>query len=229
MDITQWLSQLSDPAALIQSFGTYALLGVAIIIFIESGVLFPFLPGDSLLVTAAVLHSAMGFSIWQILAVACVAAIAGDQVGFWLGRRFGRRLFSPNAKILRTDRPEQAEAFFARHGSIALVLGRFVPIVRTYVPLGAGISNMHYRHFIFWNVLGAISWVILMLTVGVALGQIPGITHSIDLIMIIIVGISVLPIIISSVNNRRKAKTASAEVAGDDPIPAEELKTTVNA
>ncbi|WP_124053938.1 DedA family protein [Arcanobacterium ihumii] len=197
MGIIDWISQLSDPTTLIQNFGTYALLGVAIIIFIESGVLFPFLPGDSLLITLAVLHQAIGLPLWQVILVSCIAAIAGDQVGFWLGRRFGRRLFSPDARVLKIERLQQAEDFFAKYGSWALVLGRFLAFVRTYVPLGAGISRMKYRHFFFWNVTGAISWVVSMTMVGALLGQIPGVAHSIDLIMIIFVTVTGIPVIVA--------------------------------
>ena len=129
------LKNLLDAEVLLHQFGPWALIGIALIVFIESGVLFPFLPGDSLLVTAAALHAQLGLALWQVTLVACVAAIAGDQVGFWLGHKFGRRLFKDDARILRTDRLATAEAFFNRRSPLALVIGRFVPIVRTYVPL----------------------------------------------------------------------------------------------
>lgn len=154
MDVSRWLSVLTDPATLLTGLGSWVVIGLGVVVFIESGVLFPFLPGDSLLVTAAILRSPLGISVWQIVLVAWAAAVLGDQVGFWLGHRFGRRLFKPDARVLRIDRLEAAEAFFARHGRAALVLGRFVPIVRTYVPLAAGAAAMPYSAFIGWNVLG---------------------------------------------------------------------------
>lgn len=203
---TGWLSHISDPASLLAGFGPWVLLGVAIIVFIESGVLFPFLPGDSLLVTAAILRHDLSISPWQIIAVAAIAAFAGDQVGFWLGHRYGRRLFKDDARVLKTEHLDAAERFFAEHGPLALVLGRFVPIVRTYVPVAAGTARMTYRHFVSWNVLGAIGWVTSMVLAGVLLGHIPGIAHSIDIIMIVVVTISVLPIIIKAVRARRASR-----------------------
>lgn len=203
MILASLLSLIPDPAHMLTGWGGWALLGLFVIIFIESGVLFPFLPGDSLLVTAAILRTDLGISVWQILLVAAAAAIAGDQVGFWLGRRFGPGLFRDDARVLRTDRLLAASAFFDRYGPVSLVLGRFVPIVRTYIPVAAGTAGMKYARFIRFNIIGALTWVISMVTVGVALGHIPGIAHSIDLIMIVIVAISVLPVLISALRKYR--------------------------
>lgn len=200
------LPALMNAGSLLTSFGPWILAGVAAIIFIESGVLFPFLPGDSLLVTAAILRGDLHVRLAVLGAIAIAAAFAGDQVGFFLGRRFGRRLFKPQARILTTARLEEAEAFFAKHGPLALVLGRFVPIVRTYVPLAAGTARMPYSHFLRWNILGAAGWVIAMLAVGTLLGGIPGIAHSIDLIMIVIVALSVLPMVLKWMSRRRAAR-----------------------
>ncbi|RAV32572.1 DedA family protein [Corynebacterium heidelbergense] len=206
MSFLDHLHQLTDPEALLQGFGPWVLVGLAVIVFIESGVLFPFLPGDSLLVTAAILRDALETNVWAIIAVAIAAAVLGDQVGFFLGRRFGRRLFKPNARILKLRHLEEAEEFFAKHGPVALVLGRFVPIVRTYVPLAAGTAAMSYRRFVVWNVSGAVLWVLSMVAIGVLLGGIPGIAHSIDLIMLVVIGMSVLPMIIAGVQRHRKQK-----------------------
>lgn len=204
------LKHLPDAGALLQQFGGWTLAGLALVIFIESGVLFPFLPGDSLLVTAAILRATLGITLWQIVLVGILAAFAGDQVGFWLGHRFGRRLFKPDARILRTDRLDTAEAFFHRHGPLALVLGRFVPIVRTYVPLAAGTAGMPYRRFLAWNVTGAVGWVVSMTAVGALLGHIPGIAHSIDAIVLVIVGISVLPMVVSGLRKWWLTRKAAA-------------------
>ncbi|QMV84218.1 VTT domain-containing protein [Corynebacterium hindlerae] len=200
------LSTLLDATTLLQGFGPWVLVGLAGIVFIESGVLFPFLPGDSLLVTAAILRHDLSIRVWTLLLVAAIAAVLGDQVGFWLGRRFGRGMFSPDARVLKTDHLHKAEEFFAKHGAFALVLGRFVPIVRTYVPVAAGTADMTYRKFFGWNVLGAIGWVVSMVLVGVLLRDIPGIAHRIDAIMLVIVGLSVLPIVLSYLNQLRLAR-----------------------
>ena len=159
-----------------------------------------------MLVTAAILRHELDINAWLLFVVAAVAAFAGDQVGFYLGRRFGRKLFKDDARVLRTEHLDSAEDFFQRHGPVALVLGRFVPIVRTFVPFAAGTAEMGYSSFLRWNILGGIGWVGSMLLVGVLLGGIPGIAHSIDIIMLIVVAISVLPMIIGWINKRRKAQ-----------------------
>lgn len=197
------ISTLLDAGALLHGFGPLVLVGLGIVVFIESGVLFPFLPGDSLLVTAAILRHDLSIRVWLLLLVAAAAAVAGDQVGFWLGRRFGRGLFKDDARVLKTQHLHKAEAFFAKHGAFALVIGRFVPIVRTYIPVAAGTAAMTYRKFFGWNVLGALGWVISMVLVGVLLGDIPGIADRIDMIMLVIVGLSVLPLVLSYVAKLR--------------------------
>lgn len=199
-------SDLLDAGALLSGFGNWALAGIALIIFIESGVLFPFLPGDSMLVTAAILRHDLGLSAWLIIVVAIVAAFLGDQVGFWLGHTFGRRLFKDDARILKTAYLQRAELFFRTHGPLALVLGRFVPIVRTYIPVAAGAARMPYKNFIGWNISGAVLWVVSMTMVGVLLGDIPGIADRIDLIAIVVVAVSVLPVVISAIKNWRAPK-----------------------
>ena len=198
---------LFDAGSVLHAFGPYVLAGIAILIFIESGVLFPFLPGDSLLVTAAITSAALGIEPWQVAVVASVAAVAGDQVGYWIGRRLGRRLFRDGARVLTTARLDEAEAFFTRWGGLSLVLGRFVPVVRTYVPLAAGTADMHYRRFILWNIVGAVGWACGLTAVGVLLGGIPFVAHNTDVLMIVIVIASILPILIGVVRKRRTSRT----------------------
>jgi membrane-associated protein len=193
---------LLNASTVLHAFGPWVLAGIALLVFVESGVLFPFLPGDSLLVTAAILSGSLGIVPWQIAVVASVAAFAGDQVGYWLGRRFGRRLFKDDARLLRTDRLHQAEEFFTRWGGLALVLGRFVPVVRTYVPLAAGSADMHWRRFAIWNVIGGVSWSVVMTLVGVLLGGIPLVAHNIDLLAVVIVLVSVAPVAIAALRKR---------------------------
>ncbi|EPD84345.1 hypothetical protein HMPREF1529_00947 [Microbacterium sp. oral taxon 186 str. F0373] len=204
-------SLLPDATAILHAFGPWVLVGIALIIFIESGVLFPFLPGDSLLVTAAVLASTLGIQPWQVLLVGIPAAILGDQTGYWLGRRFGRRMFKDGARVLRPDRLHDAENFFHKYGGASLVLGRFVPIVRTYIPVAAGTAHMPYRRFLLWNTTGATLWVVGMTAIGLALGGIPFVVNNIDALMIVVVLVSVLPVIIAVIRkwstNRRNRPT----------------------
>jgi membrane-associated protein len=200
-----------DPDTLLHAFGPWVLLGIAVIVFIESGVLFPFLPGDSLIVTAAILAPSLGLSPW---------AIAGDQVGYTIGRHVGRRLFKPDARVLRTSRLEEAERFFDHYGAPALVLGRFVPVVRTYVPLAAGTATLHCPRFLRWNALGGVAWAAGLTLIGVLLGGLPFIANNIDTLMIVIVIVSILPIAIGALHRRRKPSESSAPVSGACPRDA---------
>ncbi|MFT3942978.1 MAG: VTT domain-containing protein [Ancrocorticia sp.] len=207
-----FLHNLLNAEALLESFGPWALAGIGIVVFIESGVLFPFLPGDSLLVTAAILATNLGITAWEIWIVALIAAFAGDQVGYHIGHSFGPKFFKPDARVLRTEHLDEATVFFNKYGALALVLGRFVPIVRTYVPVAAGTAKMPYRHFLLWNSLGAFTWVTSMVLVGALLGGIPGIAKNIELLAIVIVAVSVLPVIISVLQKRAKSKKQAAAV-----------------
>lgn len=198
--------------SLLQGMGPWMLLGIAVVIFIESGVLFPFLPGDSLLIAAALLAPQVGVPAWQVGVVAVVAAFCGDQVGYALGARHGRRMFRPDARVLKAEYLERTEAFFGRYGAASLVLGRFVPVVRTYVPLAAGIAAMRYRRFILWNALGGATWVATMVVGGYLLRGIPFVSAHIELIMIGIVALSVVPAAVAVVRRRRAARRqASAD------------------
>lgn len=202
---------LIDPAALLSGAGPWALAVTGLIIFIETGLLFPFLPGDSLIFAAALVAPALGIPLWAVIAVVAVAAIAGDSVGYAIGSRFGRRLFRPDARVFKTRYLERAEAFFERYGAQSLVLARFVPIVRTFVPPAVGAARMPYRRFLLWNVLGALAWSILLALAGHFLGQIPFVADNVELIAIAIVVLSVVPIAIAVVRERR----ADAAARGD--------------
>ena len=148
------LPPLGDPAQLLEQLGPWALAGTTLMVFVESGLLFPFLPGDSLLFTGGLLHEALQVPLWLMILVPFIAAVAGDQVGYFLGNRYGRRFFSDDARFLKTSYLTRTEDFFLRYGGRAIVLARFVPIIRTYVPLVAGTARHPYRRFV-----GGTSWV----------------------------------------------------------------------
>jgi membrane-associated protein len=192
--------------SLLEGAGPWALAVIAVIVFIESGLLFPFLPGDSLLVTAGLTHQALGLTVPVIAIVAFVAAAAGDQAGYLLGNRFGVGMFKEDARILKTSRLRETEAFFEKYGGRALVLGRFVPIVRTYVPLAAGSARYPYRRFLPWNLLGAFLWAVGVTIVGSLLGGVPVIANNLDVLLAVVVLVSVLPIVISQVRKRMQAR-----------------------
>ncbi|WP_375407581.1 DedA family protein [uncultured Amnibacterium sp.] len=200
-----------DVQSLLEGVGPWALVVIAVFVFIESGLLFPFLPGDSLLVTAGLVHQSLGLSVPVIALVAFVAAVAGDQVGYLLGDRFGSRLFKDDARILKTSRLRETEAFFEQYGGRALVLGRFVPVVRTTVPLAAGSARYPYCRFLPWNLLGAFLWAVGVTVVGSLLGGVPFIADNIDVLLTVIVLVSVLPVITGQVRKRILARRATPD------------------
>ena len=197
------LLPLGDPEQLLQQLGPWALAGMTVIVFIESGLLFPFLPGDSLLFTGGLLHEALNIPLWLMILVPFIAAVAGDQVGYFLGHRYGRRFFKDDARFLKTAYLRQTEDFFHKYGGRSIVLARFVPIVRTYVPLVAGAARHPYRQFVGWNVLGGFLWVTIMVVAGSLLGGIPLIRDHVDLIAILIVFLSLIPVAVQIITSMR--------------------------
>lgn len=206
-----------DIEAILDGAGPWVLGVVAAMIFIESGVLFPFLPGDSLLFTTGLLHHQLGLNLALLLVVVSVAAILGDQVGYTLGKVFGRRLFSPDARILSTANLAKAEQFFERYGGKALVLARFVPIVRTFVPLAAGMAGYRYRDFAKWNITGALLWCLLLTLAGVWLGNVAFIREHVDLIAVGLVVLSIVPIGFEVARERRRAARAEGSAGTGGP------------
>ncbi len=211
---------LLDPASLLTGLGPAALGVVAVMVFIESGVLFPFLPGDSLLFTAGLLHQQLQLTLPVLIGVVTAAAIAGDQIGYMLGRTFGRRWFKDDARILKTAHLTTTEEFFRRHGGAAVVLARFVPMVRTFAPLSAGIARYEYKYFALWNVVGALAWAASVTLLGTWLGHFDIIAKNIDVIAVVMVLVSVVPGLVQLLRRRRNARSAAA--ATDDASDTEE-------
>ncbi|MFM9053911.1 MAG: DedA family protein [Solirubrobacterales bacterium] len=203
-----------DPENLIRTFGT---LGILAIVFIESGLLVGFfLPGDSLLFTAGLLSAAGVLPpIWVLLVTIPLAAIAGDQVGYAIGRKFGTPLFDrPDSRFFKREYVDRSAAFFERHGPKTVVLAPFVPIVRTFVPVMAGTSRMQYRVFVTYDIVGALLWGAGVTALGYFLGEIPFVKENIEVILIAIVLISVVPVMIEL---RKVKKGVDRDVAGNQP------------
>lgn len=200
-----------DLRMIFEKFGIYAYAIIFFIIFAESGLFFGFfLPGDSLLFTAGFLASQHLLDI-RVLAILCfIAAVSGDSVGYAFGRKFGRRLFHRKDSILFSQHNLQsAEVFYEKHGKKTIVLARFIPVIRTFAPIVAGIGDMHYQTFIFYNIIGGLIWAVGITMLGFFLGQfIPADTMDkyLLLIIMIIVAISVLPAVwhILKEENHRK-------------------------
>jgi membrane-associated protein len=200
------IANIFDPAGFLRSVGPFALVAVVVIVFIETGLLFPFLPGDSLVFAAAIVIGSIGVPLWVLMVVVAATAIAGSQLGFVIGRRAGPRLFTPDARIFKTKYRDQADAFFAKYGLFSLVLARFVPVVRTYISPIVGASDMRARRFVVGNIAGAVAWSVALCLAGFFLGKIPFVAHNIELIAVAIAIVSVLPIVISYLLGRRRQK-----------------------
>ncbi|MFF6997838.1 DedA family protein [Streptomyces sp. NPDC008313] len=200
-----------DPDHLLDSFGIWGLL---LIVFAESGLLIGFfLPGDSLLFTCGLLIASdqMDFPLWGAVALICLAAILGDQAGYVFGKKVGPSLFTrPDSRLFKQENVVKAHEFFEKYGPKSLVLARFVPIVRTFTPIIAGVSGMKYRSFITFNVIGGVLWGAGVTLLGSWLGNIEFVHKNIEAILILIVLVSVVPIAIEFLRARGKAKKAAA-------------------
>ncbi|MFJ3584833.1 DedA family protein [Streptomyces sp. NPDC090127] len=201
-----------DPDYLIQTFG---LIGVLVIVFAESGLLIGFfLPGDSLLFTTGLLVTTgkLDQPLWLVCTLVVAAAIIGDQVGYLFGRKVGPALFKrPDSKLFKQENVEKAHEFFEKHGPKSLILARFVPIVRTFTPIIAGVSRMNYRSFITFNIIGGVLWGAGVTILGASLGKIDFVHEHIEAILILIVAISVIPIVIEYLRARSQSKKAKAQ------------------
>ncbi|MFF4588074.1 DedA family protein [Streptomyces sp. NPDC001388] len=203
-----------DPNYLLDTFGIWGLL---LIVFAESGLLIGFfLPGDSLLFTAGLLITSnqLDFPLWAAVALICVAAILGDQAGYMFGKKVGPSLFSrPDSRLFKQENVTKAHEFFEKYGPKSLVLARFVPIVRTFTPIIAGVSGMRYRSFLVFNVIGGVLWGAGVTLLGSWLGNIDFVKKNIEAILILIVLVSVIPIVIEFLRARSQSKKNPRQAA----------------
>ena len=203
------LPDFLDADHLIHSFGPYALIGVVLVVFIETGLLFPFLPGDSLLFTAGMLvaQDEIGVPLWLLCVSLAAAAFLGDQVAFAIGRKAGPRIFRrPDSRFFKQQYIDQTYAYFDRYGGRTIIIARFVPFVRTYAPVAAGVGNMRYRHFVTYNVVGALLWGVGVTVLGYLLGNVAFIKANIELILIAVVGLSLIPIVVELFRQKSAAR-----------------------
>lgn len=203
-----------DPEELLKAFGA---IGLFLIIFAESGLLIGFfLPGDSLLFTAGLLSSQDKLPALPVLLLGCtIAAIAGDQVGYIFGRRVGPSLFRrPDSRFFHQRHVERAKTYFDAHGPKTIVLARFIPIVRTFAPILAGVGHMEYRTFVSYNVIGAVAWVFGVTTLGYVLGEtVPNIDKYLLPAIGVIILLSVIPVLLEM--RRQRSRAAVSPDPGD--------------
>lgn len=214
-----------DPETLISGFGAFALLGVCFIVFAETGLLVGFLlPGDTLLVITGLLTftGVIGLDIWWVALAIGFAAFLGGEVGYLIGHKAGPKVFErKETGLFSVENVQRTNAFFERFGGLAVILARFVPVVRTFAPVAAGVGHMNYRKYSFYNLIGALIWGAGLTTAGYLLGYIPPladfVTNYIDIILLAAVVISVVPTAFHYFRSSSKArKNRAAAVNADD-------------
>jgi membrane-associated protein len=201
-------------AEFVETYGAWVYALLFVVIFAETGlVVTPFLPGDSLLFAAGALAATGAFDIRLLLPLLTIAAILGDAVNYAIGNAVGPRIFTSVdraslwQRMLNRDHLARAHAFFEKYGGKAIVLGRFVPIVRTFVPFVAGAGTMTYSHFAMYNVAGGIVWVGICTIAGYAFGNVPIVRDNFSLVALGIIAVSLLPILVEFVRHRRERTT----------------------
>lgn len=182
---------------------TYGILFA--VIFVETGlVIMPFLPGDSLLFAAGTFAALGSFNVWGLIGLLIVAAVLGDAVNYSIGHYLGDRAY--NIKWIKKEYLDKTHAFFEKHGGKAIFLARFVPIVRTFAPFVAGIGKMSYSYFATYNVVGGVTWVVLFTLLGYFFGNIPFVKKNFELVIIVIILVSVVPMIVEWWKHRQEAQ-----------------------
>lgn len=225
IDLLYQLKSYLDPKLLIDwmllKFGIYVYVGLFLVIFAETGLAIGFFfPGDSLLVVAGLFAAAGKMNIWVLWASLFIAAVVGDAVGYYSGKKVGPAIFNrPRSRFFNPEHLRKAHLFYEKHGGKTIILARFVPIVRTFAPIVAGAADMSYRQFISYNVFGGLFWVTSMLFAGYFLGGLVErfvqsvfgvegflLEDHIDKVVIVIVFLSIIPILVEYVRSRREKK-----------------------
>ena len=223
----EWL----DPQFIIEWLGPWALAGVCLIIFAECGLLVGFfLPGDSLLFITglAVVTGLIDTPLWLVCVLLVVAAFLGNVCGYYIGRKAGPAIFDkPNSRLFKRENVDRTQAFFDKYGNRAIVLGRFVPIVRTFITVMAGVGRMDAKRFFTFSAIGGVAWAAGVTLLGAALGQIQFVRDNIEMMLILVVLISVLPIVFEVIKARREKKLGAQGLAEDVLDGASEEPTQV--
>lgn len=202
----EWL----DPEHLLDRFGDYALWGAAAIVFAECGLLIGFfLPGDSLLFTVGLLaaQDKISYPLWMCCAVLFVASMAGNALGYWVGDHVGPRVFRrEDSRIFRTEYVEKTRAFFERYGNRAVVLARFVPVVRTFITVMAGVGTMSFRAFMVYSAVGGLLWAVGVTLLGYYLGTVPFVKNNVEVMLLAFVAIAIVPVAVEYLRERAARK-----------------------
>ncbi len=193
--------------ALVHDYGTLVYAILFLIIFAETGlVVAPFLPGDSLLFVTGALCGMGSLELHVLMPLLMLAAFGGDNTNYWIGRRFGIKLFKHDSNFFKLEHVEKTQAFYAAHGGKTIIFARFLPIIRTFAPFVAGIGSMSYRVFMVFSALGSVAWIASLTLAGYFFGNIPVIKNNLTLMIICIILISFLPAIREYIRHRKQAK-----------------------
>ncbi|MCV2395354.1 VTT domain-containing protein [Actinotalea sp. M2MS4P-6] len=212
---------------LIESFGTYAIIGVVVVVFIETGLFFPLLPGDSLLFTAGALvaQEQLDFPLWLLCLLVFLAAFAGDQNAYWIGRKAGPRIFNrPDSRFFKREHIDETYRYFDKYGGGTIIVARFVPFVRTYSAAAAGIGRMRYGKFVAFDLVGALLWGVGVTVLGYLLGNIPFVRNNIEYLLVAVVAVSVLPVGLAWLRARRARKADPDLERYEDPAERERVE-----
>ena len=194
-------------SAFVANYGNWVYGFLFLIIFVETGlVIMPFLPGDSLLFLVGAFASQKIFNLWFSITLLFIAAVLGDTLNYMIGKKLGPVVFEKNYRFVKREHLLKAQAFYEKHGAKAIILARFVPIVRTFAPFIAGVANMNYSKFISYNLIGGAIWIIGITLLGFFMGEIPYIKNNFEKVVLIIVFVSILPIIIEFFKSRFSKK-----------------------
>lgn len=196
----------------IELFGMWTYVLLFLVIFAETGfVVTPFLPGDTLLFAVGALAGGGFLNLWVAYGVMLVAAILGDTVNYWIGHHLGPKVFTKEgSRFFNKTYLERTQVFYEKYGEKTIILARFVPIVRTFAPFVAGIGKMNYRFFVFYNVIGAVAWVSILMIAGYFFGGIPFVKENFEYVIFGIIGLSILPIFVEYIKVRRRRRRAAA-------------------
>jgi len=194
------------------NYGPWVYAFLFAVIFAETGlVVFPFLPGDSILFIAGTVVAASTLDIHLLVAILILAAILGDSLNYTIGHYIGPKVFDrPDSRWFRQDYLRRTQAFYDKYGGVTIIIGRFVPIIRTFAPFLAGVAGMSYRRFLSYNVIGAVAWIASLVYAGYLFGNIPWVKANLSLIVIGIVVVSLLPAVVTFWHDRKSRRAASA-------------------
>jgi membrane-associated protein len=192
-------------------YGAWLYLLLFVIIFAETGlVVFPFLPGDSILFIAGTVVAVAGLNVHVLIMILAAAAILGDSVNYSIGFLIGPRVFDrPDSRWLKQAHLKRTQAFYEKYGGVTIIIGRFVPVIRTFAPFLAGVAGMSYRRFLTYNVMGGIAWITLLVYAGYLFGNIPWVRDNLAFIVLAFVVASLVPATVTFIQERRRARTRS--------------------